>query len=297
MLLCFKCDNTFVTTDLYITHLKNVHILNNADAKTCIQNKCNKLFSRFATFKRHLESHEINSLNSKRSKVLNIFQNEKNLNIDYGHRQSICEMVPSKPSATVPETVYAPNSEESSFCINLKDALLEFSTTLYAKNSISRKDAAFVLQKLLAILKIIYNCLNNIYSLQPELISLLNCLDSAFKDIETEPKLVKNLERKLFFKHSHEIVINNEITEQIIQGNPTLHAKQRKVYVMPLLFQFRRFFELPNVLQETEANTISLLENTKISNLINGETMQNIFANKRNFDIIIPFNVYSTIFK
>lgn len=65
MFKCFKCNGQLLSSDNYITHLKNVHMMKSAyneneiDVYKCTADNCTQQFKKIFCFKRHIILHEI----------------------------------------------------------------------------------------------------------------------------------------------------------------------------------------------------------------------------------------------
>lgn len=62
--------------------------------------------------------------------------------------------------------------------------------------------------------------------------------------------------------------------------------------LMPLEFQFKKFFELPNVFQLTQNFANQVSKDTKISHFINSETWKHKIKSFKESDIVIPFHLF-----
>lgn len=61
---------------------------------------------------------------------------------------------------------------------------------------------------------------------------------------------------------------------------------------MPITFQIRKFFELPNVFQKVKLNTIKIQEGPKLDHFIKGRLWKEKIKNFRPDQFVIPFHFY-----
>lgn len=285
MNLCFVCSKTFERVELYFHHLKYDHLLHSTDTKKCVQDDCNKLFSSNSSLKRHLLNHSSSSGTMVKIKKLtdtspcsvnefNILPTLENDVTQNEVRENVNDLLMEK----------------------LKEKVFYFSTFLFAKNSLPRKDANAIINKFDEVLKSISQCLRNVCEPTPDLNKILNFCEEVFESHCSEYKYKKYLERENLFKSPISVPINNELTEVVKKGCRTLSTKLKTVEVMPIQYQIKRFFELPGVLEEIESHMKVLFQSKSITNFVNAETFRNHFENYST-DIIIPYNLFSDDFQ
>lgn len=279
MLTCFKCQKCFKNVDEYLRHLKIFHFLTNTDSKTCAFNNCKASFSRFSSLKRHLLQHEPND-GEPAPKTAKIQQSS-------GIEKILIETNSSDKSQEQYKHIDNNSKNENGFLAkSLELNLLDLASSLYSKNSFSRKDATSILNKFKYILQSTFNHLQESKLLTLE---LTNSLQLPLKPYTSEFKFTKSLKEADLFNESEAVILSNEIGEIVSKGNPTLGPKIKCLQIMPIEFQIRKFFELPNVLNTMEDNLSILKENKLICNLINGEVMQNYINDA---DIVFTYNLY-----
>lgn len=61
---------------------------------------------------------------------------------------------------------------------------------------------------------------------------------------------------------------------------------------MPIEFQIKKFFELPNVFEKVKLNTIKLQEGNKIDHFIKGRLWKNKLKSYKPDQVVIPFHFY-----
>lgn len=75
------------------------------------------------------------------------------------------------------------------------------------------------------------------------------------------------------------------------QGNPTLGPKISDIHILPLLFRFKKLFEIPGLLQLTIENTINSMRGTVIKNFASGDIYK-MKSQMYKDDIVIPYILY-----
>lgn len=292
MLNCFKCQKYFKDVDEYMCHLKIFHFLTNSDSKTCVFNNCNSTFSRFSSLKRHLQQHtKIDS-----EPVQKLHKTLKSIDIEQTTKQNKIVSINVEQSSTIIESIDKATDINEHLINNdneyevleksLNFNILDFAVNLYSKNSISRKDAKDILNQYHNIWQSTFNNLQKYNLLSPEITNLLNI---PFENYSSEFKFRQLLKKLDLFKESDTIVITNEIDEIVSKGNPTLGPKIKSVQVMPIEFQIKKFFELPNVFNSMKESQKLFKEKKHICNIVNGEVIQRYF-NESN--ISFTYNLY-----
>lgn len=64
------------------------------------------------------------------------------------------------------------------------------------------------------------------------------------------------------------------------------------VTLMPIEFQIKKFFELPNVLKKVQLNTSKIREGTKLDHFIKGRLWKEKLKNYKPDQVVIPFHFY-----
>lgn len=62
---------------------------------------------------------------------------------------------------------------------------------------------------------------------------------------------------------------------------------------MPIQFQMKKFFELPNVFQTVKVNTEKIQKGVKLDHFIKGRLWKNILKNYKPDQFVIPFYFYA----
>lgn len=170
MNLCFVCSKTFERVELYFHHLKYDHLLHSTDTKKCVQDGCNKLFSSNSSLKRHLLNHSSSSGTMVKIKKLT--------------DTSPCSVNEFNILPTLENDVTQNEVRENVNDLlmeQLKEKVFYFSTFLFAKNSLPRKDANAIINKFDEVLKSISQCLRNVCEPTPDLNKILNFCEEVFE--------------------------------------------------------------------------------------------------------------------
>lgn len=61
---------------------------------------------------------------------------------------------------------------------------------------------------------------------------------------------------------------------------------------MPIQFQIRKFFELPNVFEKVKSNTNKILEGNKLDHFIKGRLWKDKIKSYKPDQVVIPFHFY-----
>lgn len=126
----------------------------------------------------------------------------------------------------------------------------------------------------------------------------MTAIETSFSNMTSEGKFDKELkkadliapiERCAMFtnttihkKKPNESELNNE--ENVEEGTTIL---------MPLIFQMKKFFELPGVLQKVIDNQTNIQRSGKLNHFINGSLWKQKIKNFEEGSIVIPYHYYS----
>ncbi|XP_055842504.1 uncharacterized protein LOC129909448 [Episyrphus balteatus] len=295
-MLCFKCLFDFETLAGLVTHFRLIHGLNSTDIYSCIYDNCNQLFSNLSAFKKHTKTIHLKIKNPVKLPTLNsINHSHYVLETVEGNSEPIIAPSTSSVQSHISFSPIIP--EYSSLKKSISSCCEEFSLNLHTNNNFTRKD---VIQIQEGITKITLNIINSIktkimnYIPDKEMDDLIEFFDfcgEPFSDMKSEYKLFQRILDSNKFAKPQMFTINNEVSEIILQGKPTLDASNVQGCIMPIEFQFRKFFELPGVLNQTLNNLNLLLAESDITHLVNSSCFKNtavIYAGKT----IIPFFLY-----
>lgn len=291
MYKCFRCFQFFNNVDVLIRHLKHMHLLSNRDILQCEQNKCKQIFSNFSSLKRHLLTHK--NINYSLQTPTEIPVTSSGIKLD--------EPILSEPIiVTMPDTISQFHINREQTIADLQNKSLAFCLQLYSKSTMPRKDVLNIQSIVSDLLGTVSATIRNIISnsnsnlctgLQNDLDCILNFCNDPFMEIKSEHRIITVLKAMNLYESPKSFVILNEIADTVVRGNPTLDSKMLSIQIMPLKFQFKALFELPNVLQMTLANTEKFLADTNFANFSNGQIFHSI---KLKFDsqLVIPYVLY-----
>lgn len=169
-----------------------------------------------------------------------------------------------------------------------------FILNLHSKNNITRKDVSNIQKDVSSILQSITEPIKSSQPFSDSNHSLSNFLSfcqNPFRNIETEYKFFKSISNSNQFAKPLLFNVHNEICEIILDGTPSLDASKVKGCLMPLNFQFKKFFELPTVLLTTLENAKNLSNISHITHCLNSSSFKkkvDLYSEKT----IIPYYLY-----
>lgn len=308
--VCFlqNCEETFKTIGEVKFHLRNIHCLQSADHYMCCVPYCLQAFSSFKNFSRHMKTCVKNSSEALddgftlegNTKSTSIIHNECLMPVESLNVSSISLSKSTLLLTTLPQTICETDSET---CEEKSDTF--FTAKYVSRNNITRADIHEIqgdVQKCITdrIGKMIRtNVLNKLRSgsfSSSELISaleeILEICEEPFKNINTEYKFFQYMENNDLFHKPTNILLSETIVPMVVDYECTLDSKSTHVNLQDLDFQFRKFFELPGVLEETLQNMNELEQKGDINNFINGKLFKGIKIRYNQDDTIIPYNLY-----
>lgn len=299
MFLCCKCPSKFKIFEELVNHLKYIHFLSNSDTLECKQNNCNQIFSSFKAFRRHvLRFHLTNSVHLDDSACSS------------GTAQAF--ILEDQKSYVVPNenvSTHSDNTSTSLECLNsfqdalgdLKNKALQFCLYLHSEDNITRKDVLLIQKHVTALCSSIGDALNicsksiECEKLNQNIRAVIEVCNNPFNTISTEHRFFNILKDQDLYQEAHSHEMQNFVTEIVSKGNPTLDSKSFLAYFMPLHFQIKTFFELPEILSVTLKNEENLKSKNKIGSFLNSEPYSNkikLFHNKIAIPIFLYFDDY-----
>lgn len=287
-IVCFvkECTTTFELVERYISHLNEFHNIPNNHRCICTVDKCEQIFQKYYSFKRHL-------LNHKR--------------IQSGTCRENVQEIPSPTSA---EDIGNHNSEQNE--TNHTDSLIietlakidrlvvEYSLNLHKRPNLTRNDVFEIQQGTKNVYTEIAKQIENLGLLSPipdvnyQFHHYLQKLKHTFDGIDTEFKLFNYLEKLNVFKKPQIITVEKETnTLSIVNEESSIKSS---LVLMPIAFQIKTFFELDNVLDVTLKNIDELEKSNRIHNFINGKAWKDV-RKKYGTDLLIPISFYADEFE
>jgi len=184
----------------------------------------------------------------------------------------------------------------------LKKAALEFSIQYYGKLNLSRKDATELQQNITKIItssiskeisKIVIH--NNTLDEKTKnaFKSIINFCNDPFEGLDTEYKFLNTLQTNDFYEKSNIITLDNTIQNVVLHNVNTVDEKKTKGVILPLKFQFRKYFEAPDVFDSFMEHHNSLNTESDLTNFINTQLWKDkiVLINKGD-SILIPYFLY-----
>lgn len=274
MISCFKCEQVFKTIDSLAIHFKYLHNLTPSSTFFCVH--CCHYFQCLRTFKKHFKK-----VNSCIPSFINSVENANS---------------PKILPVTINPTEDTITNNEFEFSTKFFEEIsLKFVSNLQSKSKFTRTDVQELLDEVTEILfspiaDYIEKNVTNENLLNSN--SLLLFLRNPFHNCKTFYTFVKTLKNKDVWEDVNEFDIDNKIAPAFLRNEITFTEKRTKGVIMPLKFQFKKFFELPNVLNDTleNINQISTLDG-KYKNIINGTLWKEkmYFHKGKN---VIPYIIY-----
>lgn len=293
--LCFKCYCAFDSIQELSTHFRLLHGLTSNDVYSCMFTDCYQPFSCLSSFKRHLKKHFKNNDSVKSTDSPTPSSSQANLK-----KNSNVSLSSSPKYTSISEEMSCQTSSNSDYT-SCKDSILhickKISINLHTKNNLTRKDVLSIQQDIAEItFKISESIKSKVIDMIPKadqnnLIDFLKYCENPFEDIRSEYKLFQHIENSDQFAKPEIFTVSNEISEIILKGQPTLDASNVKGCIMPIEFQVRKFFELPDVLTKTLNNIKFLSAETDITHFVNSSCFKEKLNHYKG-KTIIPFFLY-----
>lgn len=298
---CFLCvqSNVSFSSNSLISHLKSDHILKGLDFFVCSEKGCFQKFQNIYTFKRHLQRVHENKTYKSKTNPTSYEQPQTTLNF---YKESDLSTTSVSPINIIKDNIPT-NFLQTELTNAFPDELagIVFALSLHNNDNFNRKNVSDIIEK---VLKNVINPLIRAVALKivplveaennrASSIHLLDELCIPFKSVNTEYKLMQELETKNLFKKPLYYTINDEVCEVIVNSIPTLDSSKVTGVIMPLEFQIQQYFQCKNVLLETLDNT-NMLNNSApgvYSSILNGTVWK---EKARNFEgkLIIPFILF-----
>ena len=289
---CFVCNLKLSELEQLFVHLKSVHSIKSNSLYSCCVPNCKQRFSSFRSFSKHmkleLQNNDQISYNPPSTSINknNISNNEDKIKF-----------------ADANESIhYASDNNIQPINLNyLNDHALQLSLHYYGKINFSRKDATEV-QKNISVLtnciakeiesKILTACTDPLQiEIKNSLMKIIDFCKNPFKNIDTEYKFLKHLKSNNLYEKSKIVTINNTIENTVINSSNTIDEKKVKGVLLPLKFQFRKYFELPGVLNSFLDNHNSMKSVTEFSSFVNSTLWKkkvSLYQDK----LVIPYFLY-----
>lgn len=282
MVLCFVCNNSFEDVDKLVIHLKIFHNLTSSSTFYCLH--CCHYYQCLRTFKSHFK--KANSCISNLSPTVQRLTESENINFPLQLNQQQC-------NEERHEIFEFPRAE-------FENLALLFLSKLHSQSNFARSDAERLIDDITndLLLPIADFLENNIFEFaeqkKVQLRNFVSFLRDPFSKCKTFYKFLKELKKRNSFEDPQEFDIDNRIAPVVHHHEILLTDKHSKGVLMPLRFQIKHFFELPNVLKDTLENTQTFLANdNEIKNIVNGKlwkSKMSLFSDKTAIPYIIYFD-------
>ncbi|XP_067634761.1 uncharacterized protein [Eurosta solidaginis] len=234
-LSCFVCDQNFLSTSAFISHIKVYHGVPDIYKFICKFESCDQMFTNIYRFQKHVDKH-IKDLNLK-------------LSIEIP-KQNVVE----ESEMNIEHSVYNSIEQFRTFNLDFKKSIIYFLLNLHNNPNFSRK----------SVLDIQHSITENITAPICEVIKLLivnnsnelffkeimHCIYQPFSFVDTEYKFFNELENMQYFKPPKKYVLSNELSVIALNNNPTLTGTKTEITLVDIPFQIKKFLESDSVLKE-----------------------------------------------
>lgn len=309
-MICFICKKHLLTFASLISHYKIIHLLGPHSSYTCSENNCTQSFQTLSSFKKHfikkhsIENHldksETNNEILINNDIVNfcdvqMISNEVNNDETFKDFQNLPEIPLIKVEIDINKSIE-----------QLHMSAVGFALSLHNNNNFCRSDVLNIIDDIEdKIIKPITSLLEGVTKSEisdPLILSKFSKITSAisgyFKLCKTEYLLTKCLTtNELLCDTLHQFTINNEINLVSHNGHTMYDENITKGVLMPLKYQFKKYFELNNNLNiqlKRYNNLISYPvsdENCYMTNFIQGSLWKEKIAFYHD-KIVVPFFMY-----
>lgn len=315
---CYYCKQIFESISSMCFHIEIHHLRKNSFNQfyKCGVDSCFQSFQSVYSFKKHMLKQHVKKnvhpsiLPTNELKSLENIKQDSDPNNSPGNlppvNQVHCSEASSSsvesfvlPSQDIQQLIIMQNNEFSPF---YGDEVLEFIVNLQGRPNLSRKQVQQIVDSAEKLMTSLFDNIRSTFinkfpiTITNEVEHIINRPLNTFKMTNTEHKLIKFLQQKDLFLYPKSFIINNESELVFQSGVPTLDNYNSKGVIMPIEFQIKKFFELPNVLNEVIENTAKLSMENDLCNFVNGKRWKNI-AKKYEGQIVIPFFLYNDDFQ
>lgn len=282
MFQCYFCKFQGSTIDIYITHLKCMHI--SKQPKTnfihCNQMNCTQAFHNISALKKHLKIHLRQ----------NVVQSLECTDVNYEIPESSFFSVKDSDLNESQDTfdIYDDDNDEP-LAFDVNDTYFRTALTFVMKlcnsNNISRKQIFQIANDTIDLTKIIAD---NIETCSSEISSFCN---NPFEKIKTEHLLLKVLIEMELYDHPTQFVIDTRLAETFVKGDPFLKNVAYKGTMLPVVHLLKSIFQLPNMLSGVLENQDNLSKETNICNFVNGSVWKEIKSEMKG-KTVIPYSLF-----
>lgn len=298
---CFMCRFKFIEVNDLAKHLKKTHNLGPNSTLICFESSCGQFFTNINSYKRHILRKHISpndNLEQNRTPCENMDVSISDNNIS--RPVSNCYIVESvlKNSNT--------NFNINQNLQNIYENALKFSTFLHSKNNFARKDVFDIQEKVtMCLIDPILNMFKQFAQtqlsndlntmLQNQMISIIFSCQDVFKNCGTDYCLSQNLKKMGYMDDIKEFTITSDVQPVYCQSELVYAEKKVKGSVLPILSQFKTFFEQGDNLMDMLNYMAELKSNTRYTNFVQGPVWKKkseMYESKT----VIPYFLYADDF-
>jgi len=306
------CKKHLLTFPSLIAHYKIIHLLGPHSSYTCIENDCTQSFQTLSSFKKHfIKKHNI-EIHLDKTELNNEILINDNI-VSFCDVQMVSNEVSNdetfKKFQNVPKIPAIPVVKEIDINKSIEQlhmSAVSFTLSLHNNNNFCRSDVLNIINDIEdKIIKPITSLLEGVTQSEiadPLVLSKFSKITSAilgsFNLCKTEYLLTKCLTtNELLCDTLHQFTINNEIHLISHNGHTMYDEKTTKGVLMPLKYQFKKYFELNNNLNIQLKRYNNLInypvsdENCHMTNFIQGSLWKEKIALYHN-KIVVPFFMY-----
>lgn len=293
IVFCFICKNGFRIIEKLFIHLKYYHSLSPNSVHECGYPFCKQSFTTFRSFSRHMKS--------ERATLKEDVNDTQQNSIPSTSQGVVSTLSLSKKNSLDLEGIYfnVNTNKEIRFDRSLmKKSTLEFSFKYFGKKNLCRKDALNIQDdvKIMITNKIgeqIHNVIEHVKEdkIREVLENIIEFCKNPFEEIDSEYKFLRELCSLDLYEKYTVIHIDSSIQPIVSNGHIKIAEKVTSGIIFPLKFQFRKFFEINDVLDSflENANTIKIAPG--ITNFINGHLWHTKIKNMES-KTVIPYFLY-----
>lgn len=263
MVKCFICHFNFEDPREVCEHIKKHH--NGIASYKCPNNTtCRSSFTALYSYRRHLDSccktipstfkpeNELSTQDSETRSEMKNFEKK----MEHDALAFVCKLASnmSVPRNHTYEVI-------SDFQVFLSSTILE-GFIQHVKPKISREDL-------------------------PEFDYFMQICRDPFRSVKTEHRLDSVLEEADLIRSSITFDISEEQSSE--EGE---ECSNRRGTLMPLAFQFKKFFELPGVFETTQKYSEEVSQSVNVCHFINGEVWKEKLKSYQPNETVIPFHLH-----
>lgn len=301
-MMCFLCKRVFENIEKFWKHLRLFHCLTEKSDYRCVNPKCFQNFKSFRAYKKHFKScvkpfEEMQNISDPHPGLLNNsvhVPNSLEMNISLQSDDQRGNKSPLSP-VTLKNSIFNVDDEIS----DIHRSAVMFLLQAHSRNNMNRQDVNRIMSEsknflIEPIIRIIFSFFESKKLLDPDVNILLESLNDPFILCNSEYKLINWLKKNDYLAELHVFTLSNEINQQHRSGEAIFTETRNVGVVLPIQFQIRKNFEIPNALKNTLERIETYEKNINkgcISNFVQGDYWQKkkqLFPGK----IVIPFFIY-----